>query len=181
VPGWTQTDIGGAKTGGARYVAPKLELFGGGSDIWGERDQFRFLHQLVDGDFEISCEIEALRDTDSYAKAGVMVRFGLEPNAATTLLSVFPSGEAQLAHRESVGKEMSGQKSAMGGLAGTRLVLRRTGTKLEGFVGRKGKALELFHTVTVGEGPVQVGLVGLSHNNGQLGSAKYTQFSLKKL
>jgi hypothetical protein len=76
---------------------------------------------------------------------------------------------------------MIGPKAATGDLAGTQLVLRRTGTKLEGFVARRGKALELFHSVTIAEGPVEVGLVGLSHNNSQLGSAKYRQFSLKKL
>jgi len=181
VPGWMQTDVGGARPGGAKYREPQLELFGGGSDIWGDRDQFRFLHQPVSGDFEISCEIEALRDTDAYAKAGVMVRFGMEPNAAATLLSVFPSGEAQFAHRETAGKEMTGPKAATGDLAGTQLVLRRTGTKLEGFVARKGKELELLHSVTIAEGPVEVGLVGLSHNNAQLGLAKYRRFSLKKL
>ena len=49
----------------------------GGLDIWDPADQFHFLYQQVSGDLEVVARVASLTNTNSWAKAGVMVRESL--------------------------------------------------------------------------------------------------------
>ena len=99
LPGWTNSDIGNALKGGLELTEDGFNLYGGGGDIWNEQDQFQFLHKEVSGDFDLSVHLEKEEDLGDYCKAGLMVRGGLAANAPFLLMSVFPSGDVQLATR----------------------------------------------------------------------------------
>ena len=47
--GWRATDIGGAKPPGREttYADGSIEVFGGGNDIWGASDDFRFIWREI--------------------------------------------------------------------------------------------------------------------------------------
>ncbi|RYG35078.1 hypothetical protein EON81_13765 [bacterium] len=176
LPGWDTTDVN-AREGGQKLDADgTIHLFGGGNDIWGAEDGFRFASQEAKADFEIEAEVVSLRDTNAYAKAGLMVRGGNEKDAPMLLLSVFPNGTAQTAFRAKKGVEAVGGEGVDGPLP-TRLRLVRKAGKVEAFAahGSDWKSLGSFDFA----GPVRIGLVALSHDDRQLTEAVYRNVKVK--
>ena len=51
---------------------------GGGADIWGTADQFRFAWKRLTGDGWIIAKVESIGNTNAWAKAGVMIRGTLD-------------------------------------------------------------------------------------------------------
>jgi glucan 1,3-beta-glucosidase len=178
---WSATDIGGSLPGGLRSVVSGLDLYGGGSDIWGERDQFRFLHQPVDGDFELTATVASLDDTDQYAKAGLMLRESLDPAAPHVLLSVFPSGEVQLAQRAIAGGGTQGSPGREARFPDIRLRLVRRGDTVTASTSKDGAEWTEVGSHKVAWTGGFVGLVALSHDKDQLTRAAYRDVSLRKL
>jgi hypothetical protein len=177
--GWTQTDVGNPLKGGFQATANGgFELYGGGSDVWGTQDQFRFLHQTLTGDFELEATVEGVEDIDAYTKAGLMLRAGLEPNAPFAMITTFPDGEVQFSQRESASAEAKGLPTQTGSVANLRLRLVRRGGKIEAFAARGNAEWKSLGTIE-DRLPKQVyaGPIALSHDNEQL--VKVTYRSLK--
>src|SRR5689334_13566149 len=73
--GWSSRDIGAVgSAGGFNYSGGRYNAAGSGSDIWGNADAFRYVYRTLDGDGEMTARVLSLDDTDSWAKAGVMIR-----------------------------------------------------------------------------------------------------------
>jgi glucan 1,3-beta-glucosidase len=176
LPGWKTADVGGALKGGLEASEGEISLFGGGGDIWGREDQFRFLYREVSGDFELSVEIRSLTDTDSYAKAGLMVRANLDPSAATALISTFPSGNLQVAIRKSRADEMAGVASVDAKLP-AKVRITRIGDDVALAYENNGSWQVLASCKMAGT--VIVGPVALSHDNRQLANARYRSLKLE--
>jgi hypothetical protein len=97
--------VGGALPGGQKVIAAgDMDIYGGGADIWQSRDQFRFIWREVDGEFELTATLAALAMSHEYAKAGLMIRTGNQPEAAFVMIHVFPGGGISLAHRSAAGQ-----------------------------------------------------------------------------
>ncbi len=170
LPGWDLADIGGGRTGGLQIRNGGFDLFGGGSDIWGVRDQFRFLYQRVEGDFQLVVRVDDLEDLGSYCKAGLMARESLDASAAHVLISSFPSGELQMARRPATGADTIGSASKAVGLP-VWIRLSRTGSLFTADY-RKEPSVEwseLGH-IDLKSSPSRllVGLVSLSQYEGHL-------------
>lgn len=54
-----------------------FEAVGGGADIWGTRDAFRFVHMSVDGNFEVVTQVLRLDNVHPWTKGGLMIRQSL--------------------------------------------------------------------------------------------------------
>ncbi len=179
--GWTATDLGNARKGGLEKINEStFALYGGGSDIWGQSDQARFLQRRVSGNFRITIKVEDHPKGEQYAKAGLMVRASLEPNSAMTLLSVFPDGGVQLAVRSMSGGEASGKAEATGE-APIWFRLTRMGEILITEISKDCSTWKL-----VGESPapaesLHVGPIALSHDNGQLTRIVYSGLKFEEL
>jgi hypothetical protein len=169
--GWQALDLGAARRGGQTVQGERIVLFGGGADIWNRADAFRFAHRPAKGDFRLEATVGELLDTASYAKAGLMVRQSLTPDSAHRLLSVFPSGEGQVAERKEIGHETQGVASFRASLPGARLRISRRGdhVQMEVAEGTNWRKVYEFRQA----GPVWVGLVASSHDNSQLTRARY--------
>ena len=73
--GWSCADLGGATpAGGQSLSGGAWTVSGGGGDIWGVSDQFRFIDAPASGDGTISAEVTSQQATNPWAKAGVMMR-----------------------------------------------------------------------------------------------------------
>jgi glucan 1,3-beta-glucosidase len=173
--GWTATDIGGALKGGLVSHGNTFDLYGGGDDIWGSSDQFRFLSKKANGDFELEATLESVEDTQGYTKGGLMVRGSLDPDAATVLFSVFPTGGTQIGVRAEDKGSIEATNAPDTRLPGSKLTISRRGTTLTFFV----------NGVQVGQkdvpslsGPVYVGPIALSHTNGELTKITYRDLHL---
>ncbi len=86
---WTNRDIGSPSTAGsATASAGTFTVAGAGADIYGNSDQFQFVYQPLQGDVEVIARVAALPDTNSLAKAGVMIRESLNANSRNAFMRV---------------------------------------------------------------------------------------------
>ena len=78
--GWSCADLGGATpAGGQSLSGGAWTISGGGGDIWGVNDQFRFIDAPASGDGTVSAEVTSQQATNPWAKAGVMMRSTVDP------------------------------------------------------------------------------------------------------
>jgi hypothetical protein len=74
--------------------------------IWGDCDQFRFLYQEVSGDLDIQITVDSQDESDIYAKAGLMLRAHLSPEAQTIFVGCQPSGRIETGVRAGKDEKM---------------------------------------------------------------------------
>ncbi len=173
LPGWSQMDIGASLTGGLQKEEGGFALYGGGRDVWGTSDEFRYLYRTVRGDFTLEATLAGVEDVDAYTKAGLMVRATTAPDAPFALLSSFPSGELQLAHRDSVGGEASAPPMAKTDVNGVRLRIVRKGGSIAAFYRTKGEWKALATIPDRLQNEVLVGAIASSHDPSQLVKVDY--------
>ena len=173
--GWEATDINGAIPGGQKvYSDTAMDIFGAGEDIWNKSDQFRFVWKQALGDFELTASLKKLANSHNYAKAGLMLRSSLEPDASLFLINVFPDGSIILAWRSFDGsiieQKVIGQVSLP-----VQLRMRRKGGFLEvGFStdGTNWTKTKVHTTEKLGSSGY-AGLAVLSHDNRFLTTAAF--------
>lgn len=84
-------DIGSPEMAGKTSITKNsLIITAGGADIWGKRDEFRFVYIEKEGDFDIATCVENLEATHLYTKAGIMAREELTDNSRHVYFQVFP-------------------------------------------------------------------------------------------
>ena len=168
--GWTNTDIGGALKGGLEFRQDgEFDLYGGGNDIWGTRDDFRFLHRTLKGDGTIEVTVHSVETVDNYTKAGLMLRAGLEPDAPFALLSIFPSGEMQIAHRVKAGAVAVGSEAKYGTFPDLTLrITRKAGTLTFAYRTSAGVYQPIGTLPDFLPKEVEAGAVALSHSPSEL-------------
>jgi regulation of enolase protein 1 (concanavalin A-like superfamily) len=181
IAGWTGTDIGDAVPGGQRRDGDRaITVYGGGSDIWGEADSFRFLHRPQSGDFSLTATVTSLADTHDFAKAGLMARGDLSADAAHVLVHVIPGGRVVFGQRDRPGEPMT-ETSIEAPPLPIRLRLRRRDGLLTGEYAAPGEAWkpigEPLATPAIA-GPCRIGFAVLSHRVEGLTEASFTDFSL---
>lgn len=105
--GWDSELVGSATTGGASESNGVWTVSGAGSDIWGTADSFEFLSRSVTGNnLSLIARIDDLQNTHPFAKAGVMLRGGLDAAAPTVLIDMTPGGGVEFMARTLHSSEM---------------------------------------------------------------------------
>jgi hypothetical protein len=105
--GWDSQLVGAATSGGASELNGAWTIAGAGGDIWGAADSFEYLSRSVTGNnLHLAARVDDLQNTHPFAKAGVMLRGGLEPGAATVLIDVTPGGQVEFMARTTAGSGM---------------------------------------------------------------------------
>ncbi len=102
---WHDRDIG-ELTNGGHAVQPRegsFALKSGGRDIWEKEDTFHFLYQHLKGDGQITAHLSSLTPTSNWAKAGLMIRESLAPDAPHALMAVTPGQGAAFQDRPIAG------------------------------------------------------------------------------
>ena len=108
---WQGTDIASRPAGGQKVISESdMDVYGGGRDLWNNHDEFRFVWQKVSGDLNFDAVVESLDEPFMYAKAGIMIRGGLEPDSPHVLVHVFPSSQVSVGWREAKGGTMKERK-----------------------------------------------------------------------
>ena len=182
LPGWQGHDIGNALPGGQKIKSGSaMDVYGGGQDIWGKSDQFRFVSRKVSGDFELTGTIQQLVDAHQYSKAGLMIRATTDPDSPHVLLNIFPDGAVLLAWRDEKGGGTE-QKVQDTLIFPITLRIRRRGEMLE--ASYSSNEMD-WKKVRVHLSPalcheVVAGFAVLSHDNNLLTTASWTdiRFSL---
>src|SRR2546423_645393 len=87
--GWLRADVGGASPGtDSPTGANAMSVTGTGADIWDTRDEFHYVYQNWSGDGVFIARVGSLSATESWAKAGVMVRESTAAGARHALVCV---------------------------------------------------------------------------------------------
>lgn len=175
--GWNATDVGGALAGGLERRGEDFSLYGGGRDVWGSRDEFRFLNRSVSGDFTLEVEVRSVEALDQYTKAGLMVRASDAPDAPFVLLSVFPDGGLQLAHRDTLGGEATAPAMVDGSVP-VRLRLERKAGVISGSYWKDGAWRTIASTPDRLPSTVRLGPIVSSHDAGGLAKVEYAGLKL---
>ena len=165
--GQIAADVGSpAVAGQTSYSGGTYTVRGGGADIWDPVDQFQFVYQPVTGDTQIVARVVSMTNTDSWAKAGVMIRETLTGNSRHATLAITPTSSigAWFARRSQAGgttiRSVQGTTTAP---AWVRLV--RAGNVITAHWSTNGTAWTLVGSDTVPfGGTVYVGLVANSHS-----------------
>src|SRR5262245_26484112 len=105
-PPWTMTDIGAVgQPGGASFGNGVFTVKSAGDNIWDSADSFTFVSQPTSGDGRIIARVTSLQNTDTFAKAGVMIRDFLAATARHVILDIRPGGFVEFMRRDSEGGE----------------------------------------------------------------------------
>lgn len=164
--GFSSTDLGASLKGGLRNLGDGgFELYGAGEDIWGTRDEGRFLYQEAAGDFDVTVTLESMEDLEQYSKAGLMIRGSLDVDAPAALITLFASGEAQSPARGVKGTAMAAPDTQSPGFP-VDLKLERRGEKVTAFFRKEAQSwVKLAEHPLPGLGAkVLAGAVALSHD-----------------
>lgn len=152
-----------------------LTVRGSGNDIWDTADGFRFLYRTVTGDCLIEAQVTSVTNTNSWAKAGVMIRESVAANAANVFVLVTPSSGVGVQQRPTTGAQTTFTSGPWGATAPYWVRLRRTGNTFIASVSADGTTWTTLATYTATMGAtVQVGFAVTSHDNAQLSTAVFT-------
>jgi hypothetical protein len=131
---WSVTDIGDVgAAGGAVAAGRTFTVKGAGADIWDSADAFTFMFQAVSSNGQITTQVTSLDNTDTYAKAGVMMRASVDPSSPHVILDVRPGGQIELMTRGASGDETAFIAGTMVSFP-VSLRLARTGAVITGYV-----------------------------------------------
>jgi glucose/arabinose dehydrogenase/mono/diheme cytochrome c family protein/regulation of enolase protein 1 (concanavalin A-like superfamily) len=186
VTNYTSQDIGGPTAGSTTDLGSGQHITAGGDDIWGNTDQFRFVHETISGDFDVIRRVEALTEADPYTKAGLMARESLDANSRHVFALVFPSNAArnnntggyEFQSRDTTGGESTAiyppLPQPLVNYPDTWLRLKRSGDTFTAYSGTDGVNWSLFATKTlVIPSTLHVGLAVTSHNGGATTTAVF--------
>ncbi|MHC4626082.1 MAG: LamG domain-containing protein, partial [Planctomycetota bacterium] len=97
-------------------------LTGAGADIGGVSDEFHYAFTQLTGAGSITVKVESLTDTHPWARAGVMIRETLDPDAPHAMVVVTPSGRVAFGFRAAAGQDSHSTHTATGTIAGPHWV-----------------------------------------------------------
>ncbi|HPC95479.1 MAG TPA: discoidin domain-containing protein [Sedimentisphaerales bacterium] len=97
-----------------------------GSDIWNSADEFRFAHKRLSGNGSVVARVDSVLNSNAWAKAGVMIREGLEAGSKHAMVVVTPGSGISFQRRPAA--NAASENSDAAGLAAPYWVkLTRTG------------------------------------------------------
>lgn len=98
--GWTGTDIGATGAAGSQSISGSGgSVVGSGADIWGTADAFHFAYQQFTGDMTLVARVSDLTNTNSWAKAGLMIRESLAAGSRHAFVFTTPAANAGFSYR----------------------------------------------------------------------------------
>ena len=177
---WASSDIGSVgAAGSATRNAGAFTVRGGGADIWGSADAFRFLYVPLTGDGSITTRVASVDNVHAWTKAGVMMRETLAAGSRHAFMLVSPGKGLAFQRRASAGGA-SVHTSGGGGAAPAWLKLERAGNLFSAFRSNDGVTWTLVgsHAITM-DATIYAGVAVGSHVYGVTAGAtfEWTQVS----
>lgn len=169
---WVSADIGNAGlVGSVSHANGAFTMKGSGDDIWNTADAFRFAYQPLNGDGSIVARVASITNTDSWAKAGVMIRENLDANARNALVAVTSANGVTFQRRTATGASTS--STVTGSLSAPYWVkLMRAGNTFTAYRSADGGSWTQIGSTTISMAAnVYIGLAVTSHNNSVLNTS----------
>jgi regulation of enolase protein 1 (concanavalin A-like superfamily) len=171
---WQSRDIGSVGiAGSASYGNSRYTLVGSGADIWGSSDQFRFMYQSLSGNGTITAKVYSQTNSNSWAKAGVMIRETLNANSKHAMAIISPSNGVRFQHRSSTGGS-STDVSGGSGTAPVWLRVTRSGSTFTAYRSSDGATWTQIGSKSISMATnVYIGLAVTSHTNSATSTAVF--------
>lgn len=183
--GLSDLDLGTASpAGGSSYSGGLWTVRGGGADIWGPGpDSCHFAYARVTGDCTILAKVETVAETNASAKAGLMWRESLAPEAPSAYVALMPARKFEVCmsgwtpgalwggtNREKYVRDLPA------GYNSYWLKIERRGSLITAFTSPDGAS---WGTTVVAQynslgDTAYLGLVVCSHENGTLNTATFS-------
>jgi hypothetical protein len=151
---------------------------GAGADIWGNADAFQSVMQPITGDVQIVARVASIQNTNTYAKAGIMLRQSLTAGSAHVILDLRPNGSIEFMVRSANG-------GATTWLASTRqpapawLKLTRVGNTVTGYASANGSTWTRVGSTSLSVTPAAyVGLAVTSHDVTRLNASTFDNIAI---
>lgn len=188
-------DIGNPSLAGTvNILKDGVDIFAGGEDIWGTKDEFSFVYIERTGDFDLASRIESLSAANLYTKAGLMAREDLTPGCRHIYFQVFSdnsprnnnNGGFEFQYRAAKDSLMKAiyPKSATGTpefpvrFPNTWIRLQRVGNDFTGYYSTDGKTWKVYTTYKLMlPTKIYLGLAVTSHNPVHAASVKFRNIS----
>ena len=174
--GWSGADIGNPVLAGSDSLSNGIwTVSGSGTDIGGTLDQFHFVWQPLTSDGGISAQVLTQTNTNSRARAGVMLRQSTDPSAPFYAVVATPQSGIFVLDRTKQG----GGVHTLIILAGTvpvYLQVQRTGTTYTASTSSDGVTWTPIPGSSVTLGPTGTWLAGLavtSHTTAKISTATF--------
>ena len=169
---WSTTDIGTVNLVGASfYDTPVATVIGAGADIWGTADAFRFTYLPASGDCDITARVSAIDNTNTAAKACVMIRETTGAGSAHAMAMVTPGSGMALQYRTSTGGASS-SSTLLSGTAPYWVRVTRVGNVFTAYRSTDGTTWATMSSATITMGTnVLIGLAVTSHTTSVLCTA----------
>jgi hypothetical protein len=137
---WTSADIGAVgAAGGATHNGGVFTILGSGADIWSGSDEFRYVSQAATGDCSIVARVASMTNTNSQAKAGIMIRESSAANSRYVGVFVTPGAGLRFQRRSSTGGNTS--NTTVSGVSAPRYIrLTRAGNVFTAHYSANGTA-----------------------------------------
>lgn len=167
---WATADIGAvAAAGNASYADNTYTVVGSGADIAGHRDEFRYVYQAGSGDCSVVSRVASVQNTNSSAKAGVMIRESTAANSAFAAIYITPGVGVSFQRRTTAGANTASDAVA-GVTAPSWVKITRTGDNFAGYYSSDGMNWTQVGSTTAitMATAVSIGLAVTSHLDGTL-------------
>ncbi len=176
---WDNQDIGSVGVAGsASHASGVFTVRGSGANVWGTADGFHFVYRPMTGDGQIVARVDSVTNTDPWAKAGVMMRDGLERGEANGFVFVSAGGNVRFQRRRTAGGTTSSLYT--GTASAPRWVkLVRTGDTLRAYFSSNGTSWTSAGSNTfIMNSTIYVGLAVTSHKLSVLSTAVFRNVSV---
>lgn len=177
------SDVGApSHRGSVTYDAARKEyrVTGGGSNMWGGRDEFFFVWRKVTGDVVITANLKIITGSVPHRKAGLIIRNDLESGSVYSDAVVHGSGLTALQWREKPDDVTRTIHFPVEGPTRLRLERRRNVVTL--YAGKEGGALaEMGNTELAPFSPMYAGLAVCSHDDTAKTTAVFSEVTVEVL
>src|SRR5262245_43945486 len=178
----TSVDIGQVAAAGSTATSNGVyTVRASGADIWDTQDEFRFVYLSLAGDGEITARVDSLTATNSWTKAGVMIRESLSANSRFAYTLVSAANGVDFEYRQSTGGTV-GPAGAMDRVTRAPYWVRlgRAGNQFTAYVSADGQTWRQqgsSATITMGAN-VYAGLAVTSHLDGTLATGVFSNVNV---
>jgi len=121
----SQADVGTVEPAGSGEfdkTTKQYRIKSSGENIWAKHDDFHFVYRNATSDMSITSDVELIgQGNNAHRKAGLMIREGLEPDAAYVDVMVHGDGLVALQYRSAKGEATLDIKSSIKAPAKVRL------------------------------------------------------------
>ncbi len=168
---WQSADIGApALSGTDNHNAGIFTVEGGGADIFGTSDQFRFIYRTFRGNGTITARVSSIENTSAWAKAGVMIRQSLAANSVNAFSLISGSSGTAFQRRTTAGGTTTRNAGQAGNRAPYWVRITKTNNTFAAYRSANGSTwtqIGTNQTITM-TGTLYIGLAVTSNNTGQL-------------